>query len=221
MARRRRADTVGQPGVIGRRQPGANDERKPKRGRHRQPVRDGFGRPIRGTDCNSRGEPYAVCERNGQPGGGLPQGSDPVTIDPANFTAVINNPWWPMAPGSVWTYKETDAEGTVSKVEVTVTRIRSNHGRHDLVVHDVLTEDGEVVEDTFDWYAQDLDGNIWYFGEDTKEFADGGVDTAGSGRPAWTVRAGRIVPADPARFDIPRGIPCRRGRGPGHGAQHQ
>jgi hypothetical protein len=49
------------------------------------------------------------------------------------------------------------------------------------VVHDVVTEDGELVEDTYDWYAQDADGNVWYFGEDTKEFENGKVaTTAGS-----------------------------------------
>ena len=48
------------------------------------------------------------------------------------------------------------------------------------VVRDVLTEDGEVREDTFDWYAQDESGNIWYLGESTKEFENGKVSTEGS-----------------------------------------
>jgi hypothetical protein len=48
------------------------------------------------------------------------------------------------------------------------------------VVHDVATEDGDVVEDTFDWYAQDTDGTVWYFGEDTKAYEDGEVSTEGS-----------------------------------------
>jgi hypothetical protein len=123
-----------------------------------------------------------------------------VTIVPANFTTVIDNPWWPMAVGSKWSYTETDAEGTVAKVEVTVTAdTKEIMGVTTVVVHDVLTEDGTTVEDTFDWYAQDLDGNIWYFGEDTKEFTDNGVDTAGS----WEAGVdgalpGVIVPAAPA-----------------------
>ena len=129
----------------------------------------------------------------------MPQGSDPVTIDPANFTTVIDNQYWPMKPGSVWTYRETDAEGKVATVVVTVTSdTKQILGVETVVVHDVLTEDGQVREDTFDWYAQDLDGNIWYFGEDTKEFTDNGVDTAGS----WEAGVdgalpGVIVPADP------------------------
>jgi hypothetical protein len=48
-------------------------------------------------------------------------------------------------------------------------------------VRDTVTEDGEVIEDTFDWFAQDRDGNVWYLGEDTKEFEDGElVSTEGS-----------------------------------------
>ena len=50
-----------------------------------------------------------------------------------------------------------------------------------VVVHDTVTLDGKPFEDTFDWYAQDRDGNVWYFGEATKEFKDDGtVDTTGS-----------------------------------------
>ena len=40
-----------------------------------------------------------------------------------------------------------------------------------------MTEDGELVEDTYDWYAQDKDGNIWYLGEDTKEYENGKVES--------------------------------------------
>lgn len=122
-----------------------------------------------------------------------------MTIDPANFTTVIDNPWWPMMVGSEWRYTETDAEGTVSKVVVTVTTdTKVIMGVTTVVVHDVLTEDGNTVEDTFDWYAQDLDGNIWYFGEDTKEFTDGGVDTTGSWEGGVDgALPGVIVPAEP------------------------
>jgi hypothetical protein len=130
----------------------------------------------------------------------LPQGGEPVELDPADLTNEIDNPYWPMAPGSRWVYRETDAEGTVQRVEVTVTdRKKTITGIEALVVHDQVTEDGELVEDTFDWYAQDSAGNIWYLGEDTTEFENGkpkskegswehGVDGA---------YAGIIVPANP------------------------
>jgi hypothetical protein len=50
-----------------------------------------------------------------------------------------------------------------------------------IVVRSRETEDGQLVEDTFDWYAQDRDGNVWYFGEATREYEDGEVaSTSGS-----------------------------------------
>ena len=67
------------------------------------------------------------------------------------------------------------------------------------VVHDVVTEDGAVVEDTYDWYAQDKDGNLWYLGEDTKEYEDGKVaSTAGSWQAGVDgAEPGIILPAKP------------------------
>jgi hypothetical protein len=104
----------------------------------------------------------------------LPTGADPVELDPTDFTTTIDNPYWPMAPGSRWVYRETDAEGAEQRVVVTATdRTKSILGIEARVVHDVVTEDGQVREDTYDWYAQDGDGNVWYLGEDTKEYEDG------------------------------------------------
>ena len=79
----------------------------------------------------------------------LPTGSEPVTLDPADFTTEITNQYWPMAPGDRWVYRETDGEGGEQKVEVTVTdRTKTIDGIEARVVHDVVTEDGEVIEDT-------------------------------------------------------------------------
>ena len=105
----------------------------------------------------------------GDDGDELPHGSEAVEIDPSRFSAEIDHPYWPMAPGTVWVYREGD-----QRIAVTVTdRTRTVMGVETRVVHDLVTEDGVPVEDTFDWYAQDDDGNLWYFGEDTTEFEDG------------------------------------------------
>jgi hypothetical protein len=130
----------------------------------------------------------------------LPQGSDPVVLDPADFVATIDHPYWPMTPGSRWVYSETDAEGSVQQVEVTVTdETKTILGITVTVVRDIVTEDGEVIEDTFDWYAQDTNGNLWYLGEDTKEYEGGNVvSTAGSweaGRDG--AQPGIILPGQP------------------------
>jgi hypothetical protein len=129
----------------------------------------------------------------------LPQGSEPAELDPADFVATIDNQYWPMAPGSRWVYRETDGEGGEQQVEVTVTdETKEILGIEATVVHDVVTEDGEVIEDTFDWYAQDRDGNVWYLGEETKEYADGEVSTAGSWEAGVDgAEAGIVVPGSP------------------------
>jgi hypothetical protein len=132
--------------------------------------------------------------------GSLPQGNEAVELDPANFVAEIDNPYWPMKPGSRWVYNETDEEGNVLQVEVTVTNdTKEIMGISATVVRDIVTQDGEVIEDTFDWYAQDVDGNIWYMGEDTKEYEDGVVTTTEGSWEAGVdgALAGVLLPGDP------------------------
>ena len=113
--------------------------------------------------------------------------------------AAIDNPYWPMAPGSRWVYRETDGKGGVMKVVVTVTdRTKTIEGIAATVVHDVVSEDGKVVEDTFDWYAQDRWGNVWYLGEDTTEYEDGKASTARSWEAGVDgAQAGVILPGQP------------------------
>ena len=104
----------------------------------------------------------------------LPQGTEPVEAEIAELVDRIDNRYWPMSPGSRWVYRETGADGTEQRVVVTVTdRTRQILGIDAVVVHDVVTEDGEVKEDTLDWYAQDADGNVWYLGEHTAEYENG------------------------------------------------
>jgi hypothetical protein len=130
----------------------------------------------------------------------LPQGGEPVELDPTDFVAQIDNEYWPMSPGSRWVYREVDEEGNELRVEVTVTdRTKKIAGIDAVVVHDVVTENGELKEDTLDWYAQDADGNVWYLGEDTKEYEGGKVvSTKGSWEHGVDgAQAGVIMPADP------------------------
>jgi hypothetical protein len=133
-------------------------------------------------------------------GSGLPTGSEPAELDPADFTTDIDNPWWPMSPGGRWVYREVE-NGEVQRVVVTVTdRTKTIDGIEARVVHDrVATPAGETVEDTFDWYAQDKDGTLWYLGEDTKEYEDGKVvSTEGSWEHGVDgAQAGIIVAAEP------------------------
>ena len=133
--------------------------------------------------------------------GGLPQGSEPVNLDPADFTTKIDNPYWPMRPGRRWVYRETDSEGTKQRVVVTVTQRTKliASGVTARVVRDVVTEKGKPVEKTDDWYAQDKAGNIWYLGELTTEYENGKpVSTQGSFEAGVDgAQAGIIMPAKP------------------------
>jgi hypothetical protein len=130
----------------------------------------------------------------------LPQQDEPVTLEPMNFVERIDSPFLPFVPGARWVYRETDAEGARAKVRVTVTtRTREIEGVAATVVHDKVTEGGELVENTFDWYAQDVCGNVWYLGENTKEYENGRVvSTAGSWEHGVDgAMAGVVMPADP------------------------
>jgi hypothetical protein len=135
------------------------------------------------------------------PNQGLPQGSEPSTLDPAEFSTTIDNPYWPMRPGSRWVYRVTDAAGTRQRVVVTVTeqtKLVAN-GVRARVVRDVVTEDGSAVEITHDWYAEDKDGNVWYLGESVRNFENGKlVDRAGSFEAGVDgAQPGIAMPANP------------------------
>lgn len=136
--------------------------------------------------------------------GGGPYDPD---IDPANFLdpseiAADPNPLLPLVPGMEWVY-----EGGDETITVTVTdRTREILGVECVVVRDVVEEDGEVLEDTDDYLTQDVDGNVWYFGELSLTFEDGElVDIEGS----WVAgvdgaKPGILMKAAPAVGDVYR-----------------
>src|SRR5262245_8727445 len=98
-----------------------------------------------------------------------------VKTNPDNFVDKIDNPFFPLQPGTTFTYQSTD--GSVDRMAVTHQTINIL-GVKCVVVHDqVFVDNGKTLaEDTFDYYAQDSAGNVWYFGEDTKELeANGNV----------------------------------------------
>jgi hypothetical protein len=133
-------------------------------------------------------------------------------IDPANFQTAVDNPFFPLVPGTVYLYTETLGKNS-SENEVTVTNeTKTIMGVTCVVVHDVLREKGIVMEETFDWYAQDKQGNVWYFGEATKEFRDKGkVITEGSweagvkGALPGIIMNGRPAVGEPYRQEYCKG----------------
>jgi len=114
----------------------------------------------------------AACRRlGGQP-------YDPV-IDPANFVDRIDNPYFPLTPGTLYIYEGRTSEGFVhSEFSVTGKTVQIL-GVTTVEVHDTVRVNGELTEDTLDWFAQDKDGNVWYFGENTMELVGGRPSTLG------------------------------------------
>jgi hypothetical protein len=118
---------------------------------------------------------------------------------PGAFVGQIDNPYLPLQPGTTLSYRgKLDGKSATDVVSVT-NRTKVILGVTTTVVHDQVFIKGELVEDTEDWFAQDSEGNVWYFGEDTKELEDGQVvSTEGSWEAGVdNARAGIFMPAEP------------------------
>ena len=99
---------------------------------------------------------------------------DPV-IDPHNFTTRIDNPYFPLVPGTTFTYLNQNR--TIRDVFAVTHDTRVINGVTCVQVHDSVYTGGELTEDTLDFFAQDREGNVWYFGENTAEFENGLIAT--------------------------------------------
>ncbi len=100
-------------------------------------------------------------------------------VRPEDFVASIDNPYLAFTPGSRWVYESDDGSERIEVIVLEETRVVM--GITATVVRDTVYEDGEMVEDTYDWFAQDKDGNVWYLGEDTTEYEGGeAVSTEGA-----------------------------------------
>ena len=115
-------------------------------------------------------------------------------VIPATWAAAVTNPLFPLPQGTIWQF------GGAEDNTVQVTGTKVVNGVTATEVRDQVFTNGEISEDTFDWFAQDPDGNVWYLGEDTKEYENGQVvSTAGSWE--WGVAGalpGIVMYADPA-----------------------
>ncbi len=107
----------------------------------------------------------------------------PYTVDlqPADFVAVVDNPYFPAIPGTKYVYEGQTADG-LERIEIVVLpETRDVMGVTTTVIRDTVYLDGALIEDTLDWYAQDKAGNVWYFGEQVDNYENGQVkDHAGS-----------------------------------------
>jgi hypothetical protein len=120
--------------------------------------------------------------------------------DPANFSPRVDNAWYPLKPGIVYIYHGTkDGKRARDLYHVTHQKITID-GVSCRVVKDRLFLNGRLEERTKDYYTQDEDGNVWYFGEDTAELDARGnvVNTEGSWRTGRKgAQAGIFMEANP------------------------
>src|SRR5262249_14112919 len=124
----------------------------------------------RGTCADGRKVRLAACSK---------LGATPYhpTIDPANFVPKIDNPFFPLVPGTTFVYEAQTPDGLEHDEFAVTHNTRAILGVTCTEVHDTVTTNGVLTEDTLDWFAQDTAGNVWYFGESTHELADGLIST--------------------------------------------
>jgi hypothetical protein len=119
---------------------------------------------------------------------------------PARFVTRVDNPWFPLRPGTMFVYRGVK-DGKPARDVVRVTRrTKVIEGVRCTVLDDRLYSGGRLAERTTDWYAQDENGTVWYFGERTAELDGHGKVTSTEG--SWQAgvdgaEAGTYMPAHP------------------------
>ena len=116
----------------------------------------------------------------------------------------INNIYMPLIPGTIFTYEAVTEDGLERNTVEVTTGTKFILGVETVVVRDMAYLDGVLIEDTFDWFAQDVEGNVWYLGEATESYDNGNVSTEGSWEAGADVddigevaEAGIVMLADP------------------------
>ena len=131
---------------------------------------------------------------------GKPKEWDPI-IDPSQFQSTVDNTYFPLVPGTVLRYQSKDGSETL-EVEVT-TRTRFVMNVRTVVVTETHAENGQTVEISENWFAQDRDGNVWYFGELSTDYENGQpAGTSGSWEAGvMGAKPGIIMLGEPAQGD--------------------
>ncbi len=122
---------------------------------------------------------------------------------PASWAASVTNAYFPLTPGTTWQYRAQTSRGVETITVEVLPGKQTVNGVAATVVRDRVYLNGNLLEDTFDWYAQDNEGNVWYVGEATKEYANGvvvstegswewGVDGALPGIQMWANPSAKV-----------------------------
>jgi hypothetical protein len=127
-------------------------------------------------------------------------------IDPANFVATIDNPFMTLTPGTTFIYEGQTAQGLEHNEVFVTPNMKVIDGVTCVEVLDTVKLNNELTEQTLDWFAQDKDGNVWYFGENSEELAGGLVTSLSGSFMAGVDGAapGIVMKANPAVGDFYR-----------------
>ena len=128
------------------------------------------------------------------------------SIEPANFAATINNRYFPLKPGTGFHFKGVLGTTPQTDDEIVTHQTKMIVGIKCTVVRDTVSEHGAAIERTFDYYAQDKQGNVWYMGELSLERKNGRFAKASD---SWKSgvnggQPGIIMPANPQPGDAYR-----------------
>ncbi len=128
------------------------------------------------------------------------------TIDPSNFAGTIDNRYWPLEPGTAYHYRGVRGTTRQRDDEIVTRRTKQILGVTCTVVRDTVSQNGHPVERTFDWYAQDKQGNVWYMGELSLEKHHGKFVKASDSWESGVngAKPGIIMPANPRPGDVYR-----------------
>jgi hypothetical protein len=113
-------------------------------------------------------------------------------VDPADFTSTVDNPWFPLRPGTTFTYRGTKDGKPATRVFAVTKQTKIIDGVTCVVVEDQLSLAGRPAERLLGYYAQDRDGDVWSFGEDAQELDAQGIVTKSEG---WQAGSDGALPS--------------------------
>lgn len=134
-------------------------------------------------------------------------------IKPENFSQLSENPYFPLIIGKKYSYRGATPDGTETSVVTITSDLKMISGVSCIVVHDEVFLEGILIEDTYDWYSTDVEGNVWYFGEDVSNYEngvfqdkDGSFETGVDGAKPGIIMQLHPVPEMPYRQEYSIGV---------------
>ena len=156
--------------------------------------------------CSKEGALNTLAPRSAQSLATASSTTQTITIpfDSNNFSTHRPNSFFPLVPRTTYDYRQETPDGVETNHVAISQDTKMIVGVTTTVIRDQVYLEGVLKEDTFDWYASDKDGNVWYFGEDTKTFANGQVvSTLGSWEAGKAnAQAGIVMLANPMIGDV-------------------